>query len=222
MGPVERSGFVERTVIQRRARPLQKIEQLGGGVIEGTGYEQERQSRRDRATWRAQSHDTVRADAHRRKSLGRAGGIRVRQINQIDLVEAWAGDSDGVVGLLEEMFHAETGGILDAADERRRPRETAIAVPVTNARVAGGFVQHEHVGDAVAVEITGGEELGSRFIDERRAQIWGSQQTEYERRCGEHVQHFGWRRKVHRLVGMSTAPASMTSATSRWSFMRTT
>src|SRR4051812_30841268 len=78
---------------------------------------------------------------------------------------------DGIKVGREKMFDAQPGWVFDAGRQRLRPGQTTVAVRITNARIARRFVEHEHVRDAVAVEIAVREKFDRGLLHKCRADV---------------------------------------------------
>src|ERR1035437_4136477 len=111
----------------------------------------------------------MRPESGRRHNDRRAGGVGGGQVNQIDAVEPGRGHRYRVTCGLQQPADGATAGVLDARNQWRRPGEYAAAVGVAHARITSELVEHQHVSDAISVEVSRREEFSRSLIDESSA-----------------------------------------------------
>ena len=126
-------------------------------------------------------------DDSRRSGL--AGHGKIEDMNPIELE---GGDGNRVAVDLDKASHGQAASARHAAGHGSRPRQRAVGILVTDARVAGGLVEHDGVGASVAIEVAGAEELSRGFGDRGRVSGYGQSQETGERR--EQSEGFGVRR----------------------------
>src|SRR5882672_12813908 len=100
------------------------------------------------------------------------------KVHDMNPAELDGGDGNGIAIGLDESSHRQAAGLRDAAGNRSRPGQRAVGVLITNARIAGGLVEHEGVDASVAVEIAGAEELERGLENSGRAGRCGGEQNE--------------------------------------------
>lgn len=149
-----------------------------GQAISGEGQQFETRNprigsvRRQPASLRRYAVGRVQPDQQVGPGVGRADDVRGRRIGRIgkvddsNVVQARRRDGNDRVVRLPEAAHGERVDWIGPGWKWLRPGERGVGVLVADTRVAGAFVEHERIGAAIAVEITGGEEFGWGFVNE--------------------------------------------------------